>query len=83
MKIMLDVKNMSRAIKPSKDDIMMFDGESWYITDKKSVLGEAFELLEQSKEELESLKKENEDFKKEIAKQMLEMSEIIKEILAK
>lgn len=34
MKIMLEVQNTKKGIKPSKDNIIIYDGDSWYVTTK-------------------------------------------------
>lgn len=80
MKIALEVKNTSRAIKPMTNDVIIFDGKIWYITSKDEILKEANKTLEECKEQLENSKKEYALFKKEVATQLLEMSELIKSL---
>lgn len=80
MKIALTVVNTSKTVKPSKDDVIIYDGKEWYVTTKDDVLKESKDLLNECKLELENLRKEHELFKKEIATQLLEMSELIKKL---
>ncbi len=81
MKIVLEVQNTKKAIKPSKNDIIIYDGQSWYITQKSDLFKEYDdrfkEKLQECDEKLESLDK----YQKEIAKQMLDMGEILANIL--
>ena len=74
---------MSKTLKPTCNDVMIYDGQDWYVTTKENILKDANTLLEQCKNELDTLKKENADFKVDIAKQLLEMSELIKKLYSK
>lgn len=79
MKIALTVKNTSRTFKPTTNDVILYDGEMWYVTTKNDVLKEANETLQKCKEELAKI----EEFKKEVASQLLEMSELLKQLYSK
>lgn len=83
MKLTLDIKNISGVVKPEIGNVILFDGNKWYVTTKEDIIKETLELLENSKKELERLKKENESFKKDVASQLLEMSELIKTLYSK
>lgn len=88
MKIVLDVSNCKKSIKPSKDNIIIYDGETWYVTTKKDLFQEYDEHFSEKLSECENKieecnKKINEmnEFKKDIASQILDMEEIIKNIM--
>ena len=83
MKVAFEVKNTGKALKPTKNDVLFFDGKMWYVTTKEDVLKEDKELLNQCKKQLELLKTENADFKKSVAAQLLEMSELITKLYSK
>lgn len=80
MKIVLAVKNTSQALTPTKDDVVIYDGDQWYVTTKQDVLKEASDLLEATQNELAALKEETVKFKKEVASQLYEMSELIRKL---
>ena len=77
MKVALDVKSNSRLLKPKQDDIIIFDGKSWYITTKAAIFQEYEEKMDAKIAELEQLVQEMEQFRREISAQMVTMSEII------
>lgn len=83
MKIALTVKNSSRVLQPMENDVIIYDGNIWYVTTKENLLKEANELLKEMRTELEKTKKENSDFKKQVASQMLEMSKLIEKLYTK
>lgn len=80
MKIALTVKNSSKVLKPTENDVIIYDGEDWYVTTKDKLLEESNHLLQNCKNELEKLKKENADFKREVASQLLQMSKLIEKL---
>ena len=80
MEVILDIKNVPKAIHPTVDSIIVFNGKDWYITSKESLLKEAYELVDNARLELENLKKENKEFKSTVAKQLYDMSELIKKL---
>jgi hypothetical protein len=81
MKIGLEIKNISRAIKPKKDDVIIFDGKEWYITTKKDLFKEYEDKIDAKLEQFNKMIASNADFKKEISGQMVEMSETIKKFI--
>lgn len=94
MRIALTVKNSSRVAKPIENDVIIYDGNIWYVTTKENLLKEANELLDQCKKEIEKLKAENAEFKRQIensnaefrnnvAKQLLQMSNLIEKLYSK
>ena len=83
MKIALTVKNSSRALKPMEDDVIIYDGNIWYVTTKEKLLEEANSVLKQCKDTLEALKQENSELKQSVASQLLQMSELIEKLYSK
>lgn len=79
MRVVLDVKNMSGVVKPSKNNVMLFNGKEWYITSKTDLFKEYNEKIKLMEEMLEDNKK----FKENISSVIAEMSEIIKTLLVK
>ena len=77
IKVGLNIKNSSKAIKPTKGDIVIFDGKDWYVTTKEDILKEYREKLAEINQKLQEM----EQFKREISAQIKEMSEIIKKFV--
>lgn len=80
MEVILDVKNVPKVIKPTVDAVIVFNGKDWYLTNKESLLKEAYKLVEETRTELEKMRKENKDFKSTVAQQLYDMSELIKKL---
>lgn len=92
MKIMLEVQNTKKGIKPSKDNIIIYDGDSWYVTTKADLfkeyderfstkLDEYDEKFTKKIEECDKKIEEMNAYKKEIAKQLLDIEEIIQKLI--
>ena len=81
--VLLNIKNVPKVMKPTRDDVVVYNGKEWYITTKESLLADAYKLLGECKAELEKVKKENSDFKKSVAKQMVELSELVGKLYKK
>lgn len=82
MKIALDIKNMSKIMHPTTDDIIMYDGNNkWYVTKKSDILKEVNELLNQCKQILNQLVKENQEFKSQTSKDVLNLANATKKLL--
>lgn len=81
--VLLNIKNVPKVMKPTQDDVIVYNGKEWYITTKESLLADAYKLLSECKVELEKVKKENSDFKKSVAKQMVELSELVEKLYKK
>lgn len=79
MKTVLDIKNVSKVLKPTQDNVVLFDGKEWYVTTKQSLFKEYDEKIAR----LEQLEEENKIFKKDVATQLIEMSELIKKLYSK
>lgn len=81
MKVALEIKNGNRLLKPRKDDIIIFDGKSWYITSKSDIFAEYETKMNEKIAEIEQTNQETEQFKREISSQMVTMSEIIEKFV--
>lgn len=80
MEVILDIKNIPKAMNPTENDVIVFNGKTWYLTTKESLLHEAYKLVEDTKLELEKIKEENQEFRQKVAIQLYEMSELIKQL---
>lgn len=83
MKIALNVKNTSKIVKPSKDNIILYDGCEWYVTTKNDLFCEYQAKIDALILENNQVKQDNERFKQEISSQILKMSEIIRNLYSK
>ena len=92
--VVLNIKNLPKVMKPTQNDVIVFNGKEWYITTKESLLAEAYEFVENGKKdlaaelqrirkELEATKLENTNFKKEVAGQLYQMSQLIAQLYKK
>lgn len=79
MKLILNVKNSTKAVKPSSDNVILYDGKDWYVTTKQ----ELFKEYNSKLKEFEKVIEENKEFKKEVAAQIVEMSNLIKSLYSK
>ena len=81
MKIALEVKNNSKIIKPSKNDVIIHDGKQWYVTTKSDIFHEYEEKIDAKLRELQelinSLAQDNASFKENVSKQVLDISNIV------
>lgn len=91
-KVTLEILNASKAIKPSKGDIIMFDEskKGWCIVTKEEILSECNELLNETRKELsfcrgenQKIREANEEFKRSVSAQIYDMSELIKQLYSK
>lgn len=89
MKLTLDIKNFKRIIKPTKDDVILFDGKEWYVTTKKDLFEELSRKFDEREIEVENklseIKNVIEEFKQikvENAKQISTMSKTIKDLIS-
>ena len=78
VKLALEIKNASRGIKPKKGDVVIFDGESWYITTKDDIYREYEQKVDAKLQEVDQKMQQMENFKNEISAQIIKMGEIIK-----
>ena len=78
--VLLDIKNVPKVMKPTENDVIVFDGKRWYVTTKESLLADAYKLIEECKAELVRLKAENKEFKSTVNNQLKIMSDAIKKL---
>ena len=83
MEVAFEVKNMSRAFKPKQDDILIYDGKTWYITTRKELFKEYETHFDEKIAECNEKIREMNETKAEIAQQMLEFGEVIKQVVLK
>lgn len=77
MKIVVDVKNVSKMVKPSANNVILYDGKEWYVTTKDELFKEVNATLEEIKSENLKLKSDNAAFKKEISEQMVKVADLV------
>ena len=77
MNVVLNVKNTSKVLKPTKNSVMLYDGKDWYITTKEKLFEEWLDLLNQCNNKLEELEQQHTEFKREVSSQLREMTELI------
>ena len=53
MEVILDIKNIPKAMNPTHNDVVVFNGKTWYLTTKQDLLEDAYKLLAEATEELE------------------------------
>ena len=81
MKISLDIKNISKIQRPSTNDVIVYDGQSYYVTTKQDLLKEAYDLVNQAKKELAAIKADNQKFKVETSSTIVELTNTVKALL--
>ena len=77
----LKIKNASRAMKPKKGDVIIFDGKEWYITTKEDIFKEYEEKVDKKLAEVSQKLIEIAKFKQEVSENMVTMSETIKDFV--
>lgn len=84
MKIALEVKNGARIMKPSKNNVILFDGKEWYVTTKQDIFAEYEMKIEAKLNALQALIDElaadNEAFKSEVSNDILAINKIVKKL---
>ena len=77
MNVVLNIKNASKVIKPTKNSVILCDGKDWYITTKEQLFEEWTGLLSKCENTLEETKQDNTEFKKEVGRQLKQMTDLI------
>lgn len=77
MNVVLNIKNTSKVIKPTKNSVLLYDGKDWYITTKEKLFEEWTNLLSQCDSKLEELENQNTEFKREVGQQLKQMTDLI------
>lgn len=80
MEVILDIENVPKAMNPTQDDVIVFKGKTWYLTTKKALMKEALDLVDECQKTLKTLESENSQFKKDVAKQIYDLSELVKKL---
>ena len=90
MKLCLEIKNPQKVIKPSKNNVIMYDGKEWYVTTKEELFKELEGRLDNKEKELENKIAEcnakiaeMNEIKKTTAEQILKISKVVREFIAK
>lgn len=77
LKVGLEIKNGSKIFKPSKGDIIIFDGKEWYVTTKDDIFAEVNAKMQTMENELQLMR----EFKSEVSSQIAEMGKIIRDFI--
>lgn len=80
MNLALNVITNKKAIRPSKDNLILYDGKNWYITTKQDVFKEMVDYVNKANEELEKLKQETAQFKLDTAEQILKLTNLVNQL---
>ena len=80
MNVVLNIKNASKVVKPTKNSVILCDGKDWYITTKEQLFEEWTTLLNKCNNTLEEYKQENTEFKKEVGSQLKQMTDLIQKL---
>ena len=81
MKLVLDVKNASALKQPREGQLIIYDGEKWYVTTRQELFKEYETKLDSKLEAmsnlLDELKNENQEFKNSVSKDIIKISDIV------
>ena len=83
MKMALEVKTNKRALRPTRDDVIIYDGKDWYITTKQDLFKEYEEKLDAKVKACDEKLTAITNFQTEISRQMVEYGNLIKELVQK
>lgn len=83
MKLVLEVKTNKKAIRPSPDNVILYDGKEWYITTKQDLFKEYDERYKEKLAECDRKIEEMNAFKVSVAGQILELKDLIKVFVIK
>ena len=81
MRVALDIRNMSKLTKPTKNDVIVYDGKEWYITTKDDLLKAAMDLVHKCEQTLADIKQENQQFKEETSSNIKEIADTAQNLL--
>ena len=88
-KISLDVRNVKKIIRPTRNDVILYDGKEWYVTTKEDLFKDFNDRIEEREEEFEKRMKKLNDALKEFeqikvdnAKQIAAMSKTLRELIS-
>ena len=83
MKIALEIKNNKKAIRPSTNNIIIYDGKEWYITTKDELFKEYDQRFADKLVECDKKIAEMDARNVEVAEQMLKLENIVSELVKK
>jgi hypothetical protein len=73
---------MSKLVKPSSNDVIVYDGKEWYVTTKEDILKEANDLLSECRTELANEKEANRRFREQVSQDMSELTGMVRSLLS-
>lgn len=80
MNVVLNIKNTSKVIKPTKNSVILYDGKDWYVTTKEQLFEEWTDLLNKCNKEFADIRSDNTKFKSEVGKQLKQMTDLIQQL---
>lgn len=80
MEVTLEIKNISKIMKPKEGDIILYDGKTWYVTSKEELFKWFSDKVDELENAFANLKKDNNDFKVGISQQMSDMSNVVTQL---
>jgi len=83
MRIAIDVKTNKKAIRPSTDNIIMYDGKDWYVTTKQDLFKEYDTRFDKKLQQCDEKIQEVDRYMVQLAEQMLELNELVKIVMVK
>ena len=81
VKIGLDIKNGSKAFKPKKGDVVIFDGKEWYVTTKEDIFAEYERKVDEKLQEVTDSLRKIENYKQEISEQVIAIGEAVRDFM--
>lgn len=90
MKLGLNIRNPKKAIRPSTNDVIIYDGKEWYVTTKEDLFREFDKRINTKEKELNdkiaecnSKIAEMNELKASTAKQILEIANAVRQFISK
>lgn len=80
MNVVLNIKNTSKVIKPTKNSVILYDGKDWYVTTKEDLFKEWTDLLQKCDNKFADMEVQNTKFKSEVGKQLKQMTDLIQQL---
>lgn len=90
MKLGLNIRNPKKAVRPTVNDVIIYDGKEWYVTTKDELFREFGERIKTAEKELhEKIEEcnakiaEMNELKVSTAKQILEIANAVEQFISK
>ena len=87
MQVVLDIKNASSLKKPKANQVILYDGDKWYVTTRQALFKEYEDKVDSKLKTIEELKekieKDNAEFKKEVSKSVYDISVLVETLYQK